>query len=222
MKVVDPMGSAIGLYDPPPDYGGRAIRQERKRQGLIAAGTADINQRFAGFDQPFYDKRAQAYYNYALPQLGQQYTGLKNSLGQGLAERGLRNSGSAQTQYSNLQREMDTQRQGLADAGLAQSQQLKREVEGQRDTLLGQLYSTANPTMAGLSATRTAAGFASPSVYAPLGNMFSNLMNQYYARQLLNNYKPPTTPPPPGGGGGGGINPGAVPGNIGSFIGGAF
>jgi hypothetical protein len=190
MKWIDPGGGALGLYDGPPDYAGEAKKQEKNRQKAILEGTAKIDNAFAGYTPDFYNQRALAYQQYALPQLANQYLQTQKAIGFGLANRGLQNSSAAQGQYSRLNREMGVQKQGIADAGTAQARELQQQVEAQKNTLLGQLYQSANPTLAGQKATSYAASLASPSVFAPLGNMFSNLLNQYYTRQMLSTYRP--------------------------------
>lgn len=190
MSFLDPGGSALGLYKGPPNYAGQAKKQERQRQALVNQGTGLIDQQFAGFDQPFYDQRQKTYVDYAMPQLAKQYGQTKQAIGFGLSSRGLAGGSAARQQYSNLNQEMGTQKQAISDVGLGQAQDLRKEVEGQHNLLLDELYNTANPTLSGQRATATAAGFRSPSVYAPLGNMFSNLLNQYYSKQLLESYHP--------------------------------
>lgn len=208
MNFVDPGGAALGLYDGPPDYAGKAKKQEKERQALITKGMGDINSAFAGYTPDFYQQRAAAYQQYALPQLSHQYQQTKNAMLFGQANRGLLGSSVSTKQNSDLSREMGLQKQAIADVGRGQAQDLQRQVEAQRTALQSQLYETANPTLAGQNATAAAASMAVPSVYAPLGNMFSNLLNQYYARQLLSTYQPRSYVQAPGGGY---TNQGALP-----------
>ena len=180
-----------GLIDPSsPDYAGMAAAQEAKRQALINKGTANINTAFQGFTPDFYNQRANAYAAFANPQLNQQYQTTRNQIGYGLANRGLTGSGSQAQQYSNLNQQLGIARQGILDTGRSQAQALQTNVEQQRQQLLNQLYQSADPAQAGISATNVAAGFAVPNAYAPLANQFSNLLNQYYASQLINSYRP--------------------------------
>lgn len=194
-----------------PDYAGAAQATENKRQAAIKQGTQSINQAYAGFTPGFYQQRAQAYTDYALPQLSQQYGQMKNQIGFNVANRGYFGGSAANKQISDLNQQMGVQKQGIVDAGITQAQQLQNQVEQQRNTLLGQLYQSADPGQVGQQATATAASFQYPTPVAPLGNMFANLANQYYQSQLINAYKPTSyvsLPPSYGGG----TNAGALPG----------
>lgn len=173
-----------------PDYASIAQQQEQQRQNRIAQGTTAINNAFAGFTPTFYQQRAQAYEDFALPQLSQQYQTNRNQVGFNLANRGLASSSAANKQWSDLARSLGQAKQQIADTGISQAQQLQQGVESQRNTLLNQLYQSADPANAGASAVNVAAGYAQPSTFAPLGNMFAGLANQYYLSQLINAYRP--------------------------------
>jgi len=185
------MGFAlVDLMTGGPDYAATAEQQEKQRQQRITQGTQQINQAFSGFTPGFYQQRAQAYQDFALPQLAQQYETNRNQVGFNLANRGLLASGAANKNWSDLARSLGQAKQGIADQGISQAQGLQQQVEGQRNTLLNQLYQGADPAGAGASAVQTAAGYAQPSTFAPLGNMFGQLANQYYLSQLINAYRP--------------------------------
>lgn len=146
---------------------------------------------FGGFQPSFFDQRAQDYINYAMPQLSEQYNVAKNQMGYGLANRGLLGSSAAGTQASQLQRSKDRSARQISDAGTAQAQQLRREVEQARQNALSQLYATADPANAGYSAIQSAAGFMQPTGFPAIGNMFADFANSYYQGQLMNSYRQP-------------------------------
>ena len=172
------------------DYASVAERQEQQRQQAIKQGTSSINQAFGGFTPSFYQQRAQAYEDFAMPQLAQQYLTNRNQVGFNLANRGMLASGAANKQWSDLARSMGQAKQQIADTAIGQSEQLQQGVEQQRQTLLNQLYQSADPAGAGAGAIQAAASYYQPSTFAPLGNMFSNFANQYYLSQLINSYRP--------------------------------
>ena len=204
-KVTHPFLDSEG-----PDYGKEAAKAENERQERIRQGTADVNTTFAGFTPTFYDDRAKAYTNFALPQLAGQYQTTRNQLLQNLASRGLLKSSSASKQGSTLEKTARAAGQTISETGRAQAQDLERQVEDRRNSILGLLYQSADPASARSSAVTTAASFRQPSAFAPLVNVFSNLANQYYSSALLdatrqgaptyNDYD------------WGSVNPGAVPG----------
>ena len=161
-------------------------RQQYSRGQLFNAPTT---RSFEGFQPEFFEKRAQAYVNYALPQVAEQYRGARNALVYGLSNRGLQQSSQATTGRENLERTAGTARQNVADTGLAQADQLRRDIEQARQQNIQQLYQSADPARAFQSAISTAAGFQRPSAFPPVANMFANLANQYYINQVLNSYK---------------------------------
>jgi len=180
----------VDILHKTPDYASIAEQQERQRQAAIAQGTSNINAAFGGFTPSFYQKRAQAYTDWAMPQLSQQYQTNRNQVGFNLANRNLLGSGAANKQWSDLNRAMGQARQTIADTGIGQAQGLQQSVEQQRQTLLNQLYQSADPAGAGAAATQSAASFAQPSVFPALGNLFSGLANQYYLSQVINTNRP--------------------------------
>ena len=189
------MGFAIydALSGGSPDYAGQAQAAEDRRQAAIRKGTADVNKAFTGFTPQFYNQRRQAYIDYAMPQLSDQYTKTRNQIGFGLENRGLGRSGTAQKQWSDLFRQAGAAKQGIADSATAQAQDLEKQVNLQKQGLINTLYQTADPASASQAAISTAAGFQAPSTFAPLVNQFSGLLNQYYVSQLLNQRQPTVT-----------------------------
>ncbi len=208
------MGFAIydAAFGKSTDYAKEAQKAEDKRQAAILKGTGQVDQAFAGFNQPFYDARRQAYIDYALPQLSDQYQTTRNQVGFGLANRGQTNSSTANKQWSDLFRTTEASKRGIADAATAQSQDLQKQIAGSRQNLINQLYTTADPANASQSAISTAAGFQTPSTFAPLVNQFSGLLNQYYISQLLNQRQPATAPIGTGSGAGYGSSFAPLPG----------
>lgn len=195
------------------NYAHQAARAERERQARITQGTTDINSAFSQFTPDFYQQRAQTYYNYAYPQLAQQYQKTKNALGYGMANRGLYHSTAKNQGFSDASRANYQAKVGLADTGLAQAQALQQQVEAQKNTLLNQLYQSADPAGAKAGAISSAAGFSVPSVYPILANQFQGLAQQYYMNQLLNNYRQAyaAAQAPPSGEYGFGFNTQALP-----------
>ena len=170
-----------------PDYAGQAAALEAQRQQRIQQGTNEINQIFGAYDKGFFDQRAKAYEDFALPQLSQQYQQTRDQIGFNLANRGLSKSSAANKQWSDLFRNMQSAKQGIADTGRGQAQQLQQQLDTAKGTLLNQLYQSADPAQAAQSAVATAASISQPSTFAPLANQFSGLLNQYVVSQLLRN-----------------------------------
>lgn len=178
------------LFSKKKDYAAIAQEQEQQRQQAITKGTADINAAYAGFTPDFYKQRQQAYVDFAMPQVSQQYRQARNQIGFNLANRGLLQSSAAGGQFSDLNRTMSQATQSVQDTGQSQAQDLQRQIEASKNQQLGYLYQSADPAGAGAQAISSAASFAQPSTFAPVANAFSNLLNQYYYSQLINAYKP--------------------------------
>lgn len=173
------------IFGSTPDYAKMASDAEQQRQYEIGQGTQGINTAFSQFTPQFYQQRAQAYQNYAMPQVAQQYQQNQQGLTYGLANRGLLGGSAAQTGQYNLDVANAQAQRQVADTGIAQSQALQQQIEGAHNQLLSNLYQSADPSAATQGAIGTAAGFAVPSVFQPIGNAFSNFLNQYATNQLL-------------------------------------
>lgn len=188
------------------DFGASARRDEEQRQARIKVGTGEIDKAFAGFNPQFFQQRANDYYAFANPQLGRQFGQTRDAVMGDLANRGLFRSSARDRAVSNLNTELATQRQGIYDEGQKQAQQLQQNVEGSRANALQLLYQSADPGQAAGMAQRSAASAQAPSMFAPIGNLFSNLANMYYTRKLINTGNQST-----GGGSSLSVNPGALP-----------
>lgn len=162
-----------------------AQNEFQKRHLFIKGNTGN----FEGFQQPFYDERAKAYENYALPQLADQYRTNRDAINYGLSNRGLENSTVSGKAARDLERTTGQGKQQIADTGIAQANELKKEVEASRQSTISQLYQSADPSQGLQSAIANAANLRGPSVFAPLGDLFSNLARSYYVNQTLNNYR---------------------------------
>lgn len=176
-----------------PNYAQVASDQEQARKKAITQGTADINQAFAGYTPSFYDQRAKAYTDFAMPQLARQYQGTRNQLLFNQGNRGILKGSSARQQFSDLNQTMGQDQQAIADQGRQQAQALQQQVEASKTGLINQLYQGADPSQAGAQAISTAASFRQPNAFTPIADMFGNIAQQYYLSQLINQSRTPTT-----------------------------
>lgn len=172
-----------------------AQQAEAQRQANITKGMDSINKAFAGYDQNFYNNRAQAFLNYALPQLGQQYQNTRNTLGFNLANRGLSNSSQANKTWSDLYNQLGQAKQSIADQAQQQSNALQTQVSNLKQGVIGQLYQSADPSQATLNTASAISQINQPSAFAQLPNEFNNLLQNYYSSQLLNAYRTPAYTP---------------------------
>lgn len=164
----------------------RDLTNQRIKKGNLF--TAE-NQTFEGYDDNFYQQRADAYTNYAMPELQKQYKNTFDSLMYGLANRGMLNSSVRNKAESDLNVASGQGAQQIADSARGQSQQLRNSMDQARQNAIQMLYQTADPSQALQSAISTSNAAAVPSQFTPLANMFSGIANQYYMGQVLNNYR---------------------------------
>jgi len=180
----------MGLFGGSSDAASQARQQQQLQQAQIQQATNRINNAFAGFTPQFYQQRAQAYENYAEPQLMQQYQEVSKQLLGKLANQGLLNGSAALQQKGALQNDLGLQQQGIANTGIQQAQQLQQQVAGEQAGLIGQANAAANPLTVAQEAIGTAANYAAPSAFQPLGQLFQNFANTYLGSQLASTYNP--------------------------------
>src|SRR5882724_1689147 len=168
--------------------GDQARQQQQQQQADITKGLGQINQVFSGFDPQFYQQRAQAYYNYALPYLQQQTQNQQNQQAFGLANRGLSQSTTARDQQAQLASYTGQQQQNIANTGSQQAQDLQSQVGQEQSNLISQLEASANPGATTQQALAAASRFAAPSAFPAIGNLFGNFASIYGANQQANQY----------------------------------
>lgn len=164
----------------------RQIAREKFNKGLLFS--APQSQTFEGFGDKFYNERRDAYLNFALPQVADQYRSARDAMLFTLANRGLGNSSVATRAASDLERTSGAARQAVGDEALRQVTETKRGVEDARQQAIQMLYQTADPSQATAQAIRTAAGFQAPSTFLPVANMFNNFADQYVQENLARRY----------------------------------
>ena len=152
----------------------QARADEAARQARIKQGTASIDKNFSGFDKGFYDNRAQAYVNFANPQLSDQYANTQRNLTYNLARQGLTASSEASRNAGELQRQYNDARSQIAAKGLDAANDARQNVEQNRSELISQLYSTSDPAQAANAALNRASVLSQQQSFSPLGQLFAN------------------------------------------------
>jgi hypothetical protein len=152
---------------------------------------------FQGFDDSFFNQRANDYVAYAMPQLADQYQSTKKALGYGIANKGLQGGSAERDAMSQLDRQTGQAKQQIEDTGQNQAQTLRTNVQNSENQAIQYLYQTADPAGASAQAIGSAANFKVPQTFTPIANMFSNLISQYYTNQILNSSSAPNYVLPP-------------------------
>lgn len=179
----------MGMYGGGGGSSGTDARQlEVERQARVDAGMKNINDAFAGFDDGFYNKRAQAYEDAHMPELAQQYRTTKNSLAYALARGGISKSSAAVDKGASLQKELSNQERNLADAGLTSANELRKDVETQRSDLVNQLIASGQPSTVSAAALNSANSFKKESPVGAIGQMFDDWSKMYLANMATKAY----------------------------------
>jgi hypothetical protein len=169
-----------------------ASEQEAQTQQQLTQGTNEVNQQFAQFTPSFYQQAAQAYTNYATPQVLQQYQQTGNTLTGNLARNGILNSSATSQLRGSLGNELNTNLSNVANTAQDQANQLQSNVQSQKNQLLQQVEAGASPSEIATQAQSATAGLRAPTPLPAVGNMFSDWSNTYLANMEANTYNPNT------------------------------
>ncbi len=155
-----------------------ARQQEAERQARVDAGRAAIDQSFAQFGDPYYDKIKTDYLSYYNPQLDEQYAEARKNLIFNLARNSILESDAGTTQLAKLEKKYKDQQASLGNAAAGAANDARSRVENERSTLHGLNMNAADPALIGERATAASANVSAPPVYSPLGQIFADVINQ--------------------------------------------
>lgn len=168
----------------------RARQEEEARQGRIKAGTAAINEKFAGFDDQFYEKRKQEFADFANPDVQRQYKDAQGGVLYGLARSGNLASSERARQLGVVDRERDTATMRVADKGAEYANQARTQVENNRTDLINQVNATGDSTLAANQAMNRAATLRPSPAFEGLGSLFENSGSIIKAGRQAEYYNP--------------------------------
>ncbi len=154
---------------------GQARADEQARQERIRAGTARIDDIFSqNFNDASYGARKQSYLDYATPQLEDQYAKAQKELVYALDRGGNLDSSTRAQKLGELEQLYGTNKQAVADQGLAYETQARTAVEDARADLIRTLNSTGDADGAANSAISRSGALSQPDAYSPLGQLFTD------------------------------------------------
>lgn len=160
--------------------------QQQQQAALTQGGTA-INKAFnTKFTPQYYQQVQTNYENQQLPEVAQDYRTTGQNLNYKLGNQGLNRSSVAQNLGSSLNSQLAQGEEQVVNNAQSQAQNVQSQVANEESQLYGQLQTSQNPTAVAQSAANVAAQTAAPSVFAPIGNLFSNWSNLYLANQTAN------------------------------------
>lgn len=166
----------------------QARADEAARQARIKQGVANIDAQFGQFDDKFYAGRQNAYKQFAMPQVNDQYKQTADQLAFSLARNGQSASSEAARQGGLFQREAALARQQVADGAIAESQKARQAVEDNRNNLIQQANMTSDPALAATNALRQAGVLQQQNQFSPIGNLFQNTTATLAAANQAGNY----------------------------------
>ena len=155
-----------------------ARQQEAERQARIDQGRASIDQAFAQYGDPYYDKVKTDYLGYYNPQLDEQYAEARKNLIFNLARNSILESDAGTTQLAKLEKKYKDQQASLGNAAAGAANDARSRVENERSTLHGLNVNAADPALIGERATAASANIGAAPVYSPLGQIFADIINQ--------------------------------------------
>ena len=147
---------------------------EERRQGRVAVGRANIDQVFDQYDQPFYQQRAQAYEDYARPQMQDQYKDALKNLTFALSRSGRLNSSTASKRKAKAQEALSFQEQQVSAKGQDFANELERTMNASRQEMHTQNLAAANPELAASLSTARARADQQVPAFSPLVDAFTH------------------------------------------------
>lgn len=157
------------------DVAAQARADEQARQQRVREGTARIDDIFAKeFTDDFYKGRLDAFSNYAMPQLDDQFGDARKQLTFDLARSGNLQSSTRASKEGDLNTLYDTNKRGVLDQALGEEGKARNAVEGARGELMTMLNSTGDAEGAASSAIHRATALSQPAAFSPLSQMFAN------------------------------------------------
>lgn len=130
------------------------------------------------FGDDYYNNIQQNYENYYNPQLDQQYQNSLNSLTEQLGQQGILNSSEGNRQLALLKQTDATNKQTIANNALSAVNMAKQNVATQKNALIQDAQTGADPNSLAEQTQSTIAGTQSSPTYSPLGSVFAGILGQ--------------------------------------------
>ena len=195
--------SAPGVYQP----GGR-VQTNQSGQWLdlptqLYTGVDEKTTTEGGFGEDYYNKRATAYTDYAMPQLQDQYKDQSKQLTYALARGGNLGSSLAASKNADLTKDYALQQQSVYDTGQDYANKARSDVAAQRQNLVSILQASADPDAVATLAQSQAQSMSAMPNFSPLSPVISNvagslgtyLQNQQTADAVRKAYGDPYSNP---------------------------
>lgn len=153
----------------------RQRKLEEERQARIGEGRAAIDQNFAQFDDNFYNNRAQAYQDYAMPELDSQYKDSMKKLVAALARSGNLQSSVRAEKMAALDEDYAKRKLDIQNTGTDYANSSRAAVDKSRADLITQNLSLADPNAISANAMANSQTLAQMPVFSPMGTMLADV-----------------------------------------------
>ena len=153
-----------------------AKQRRRREEGMqnvrafFDGGLTTEGERHEGFGDDFFDQRADAYEDFANPQIDNQFQDARLALMEGLSSANLYGSTAQQFGGDQLQRDLDQGRDQVARQGQQQSENARQQVSNQRQQMTSLVQSGADPGSLPMESAANALDFADS--FDPVGQAF--------------------------------------------------
>lgn len=145
-----------------------AEQQAADKRAAMASGLAQINKRFAGFNDNYYRGLQNNYLNYANPQIDRSQAKSETSLRSALANRGKLNSSSAATQYGELADTYGGMYRDAQTKSLDYANQQRGAVNQAKQNTISQMYASESPDAALMAASGNVAALMAGPAFEPI------------------------------------------------------
>ncbi|MCP4355633.1 MAG: hypothetical protein GY793_08420 [Proteobacteria bacterium] len=173
--------------------------KERQRQKDLEIERGVINDQFGDqYNDDYYNNYKKDYLDYYTPQLQDQFTKASENLTKSLYSRGMYNSSAGQKQLAELESLHNDRSSNIVDQATSNTNTHKQNILNTKSNILSDVELASNPS--GMSSNYKAqiSSLASPQVYDPLMNTFTDFLNSYVTTTAISNMNTPqqnkTTP----------------------------
>lgn len=154
-----------------------AAAAEAKRKADIETGRQTIDTEFAKFDDPYFQQVGDAYNDYYVPQLDDQFEEARKQLIYDFARRGNLASSAYGDKSADVATERDRQKVRIGSQAQDRISQAKSDVEQNRSDLYALNQAAADPEAIRSATASRAASIQPTQGLSPLENVFSGFLN---------------------------------------------
>lgn len=161
--------------------------QQKKHDDAVTAGKKSIDDSFAQFDDPYFDKYQHSYVDVYNPQLDDQYKIAKDKLTSALAGKGQLEGSAGASALSRLDKTYNDTRADIGNRSVDATNAFRSSVDNTKGNLYTQNSATADPLTMAAQAQAQSGAIVAPQSYPTLGDVFSGALAPYATATKVNN-----------------------------------